>query len=153
MRSMSIQLRNIDKNNFERCIALTVDDKQEKYIAPNWWSLLEANYQEDRYPLAIYDGETMIGFLMYSFYLASKEYPIDSWWLERFMIDKRFQNSGYGEIALYSFMNMISKKIGNIEIRTTVEPENTIAIKFYEKFGFVKTGELVLDEIVLLKSK
>ncbi len=148
---INIEFRKIDKSNYEECVDLVVHDEQKSFVAPNWWSLLQGIYEENKYPLAIYDEDTMIGFLMYSFEKASEEYPVDSWWFERFMIDKKFQRKGYGEGSLEKFLDFIKNELGNIELRTSVEPDNEVVIKLYEKFDFIKTGEIVCDEVVLLR--
>jgi len=148
---VNIEFRKIDKNNYEECIDLVVNDCQKKFVAPNWWSLLQGIYEEDKYPLAIYKGDIMIGFLMYSFEVATDEYPVSSWWLERFMIDRKFQHKGYGEYSLKKFLDYITSQLGKIEIRTSAEAENEIVINLYKKVGFVKTGEVVMGEIELIK--
>ncbi|WP_026907266.1 GNAT family N-acetyltransferase [Paucisalibacillus globulus] len=146
---MQLEFKKIDKNNYEACVELTVHKEQEDFVAPNWWSLLEDKYEEgERYPLGIYDGETIIGFLMYTFYPADADYPLDSWWLERFMIDKAYQNKGYGKAALKKFLDYFQTSYGNIDLRLATEPENDVAIKLYENVGFAKTGEVAADEIV-----
>lgn len=114
--------------------------------------MLEAIYEDNKYPLAIYNGDIMVGFIMYSFCIASEEYPVDSWWFERFMIDRKFQKMGYGECSFEKFLDFIKNRLGNIELRTSAEYDNEVAIKLYEKFGFVKTGEIVEGEVVLLRS-
>lgn len=149
---MDIEFRKIDRSNYEECVDLKVLDEQREFVSANWWSLLEANYEDNRYPLAIYVGDTMVGFLMYSFYLASKEYSSDSWWLERFMIDGSLQKKGYGKASLMKFFGLMKAALGSIELRTSAEPDNEVAIKLYESCGFIKTGESVEREEVLLIS-
>jgi diamine N-acetyltransferase len=152
MGGMQLQLefKEIDKNNYEICVELIVENEQEYFVAPNWFSLLEAKYEEgERYPLGIYDCDTMVGFIMYVFYPADDDYPLDSWWIERFMIGKDFQNNGYGKAALKRFLNYFQNIYGNIDLRIATVPENVVATKLYENIGFTKTGEVAAGEVVL----
>ncbi|WP_017187562.1 GNAT family N-acetyltransferase [Alkalibacillus haloalkaliphilus] len=147
---MQIEFKAVDPNNYVECVKLNVKDDQKDFVAPNWFSLLEANYENgERFPMAIYQGETMIGFMMYVFYPADEDYPLDSWWIERFMIDQDYQNKGYGKESLNRFINYFRSKYGSIGLRIATEPKNEVAIKLYEEIGFVKTGEFVEGEAVL----
>ncbi|RPF55247.1 GNAT family N-acetyltransferase [Aquisalibacillus elongatus] len=149
---MQIQFKDINKSNYIECVELEVYDEQKDFIAPNWYSLLEVSYEsEERHPMAIYKDEVMIGFIMYVFYPADDDYPLDSWWIERLMIDQKYQNKGYGKSTLERFINYFRSKYGNVELRIATEPNNLTAIKLYENTGFVKTGEFAADEVVLLK--
>ena len=147
---MEIEFKAICKDNYEECVGLRVFDHQERFVAPNYWSLLEANYEDGkRYPMAIYADDTMIGFLMFSYYKADENYPIDSWWFERFMIDRNYQMKGYGRTSLRMSLDLAREKLGKIDFNISAEPENEVAIKLYEEAGFKKTGEVAFGEIVL----
>jgi diamine N-acetyltransferase len=147
---MKLEFKGIDKNNYEECVELTVTEEQEDFVAANWWSLLEEKYEGGvKHPLAIYDKETMVGFVMYCYYPADDDYPVDSWWIERFMIDKKFQSKGYGKAALKKFLDYFRSLYGNVDLRITTVPENVVATKLYEKLGFSKTGEIAAGEVVL----
>ncbi|WP_042149948.1 GNAT family N-acetyltransferase [Paucisalibacillus sp. EB02] len=147
---MQLEFKGIDKNNYEKCVELNVNKDQEDFVAPNWWSLLEEKYEDgEKHPLSIYDNGTMVGFIMYSFYPADDDYPLDSWWIERFMIDKEFQHKGYGKAALRKFLDYFRTLYGNIDLRITTVPENDVATKLYENLGFSKTGEIAGGEVVL----
>ena len=43
-----IRLKPITKENYRGCIELKTTKEQEKFVAPNWYSLLEAVYEELR---------------------------------------------------------------------------------------------------------
>ena len=93
----------------------------------------------------------MIGFLLFSYYEADEDYAKESWWIERFMIDHRFQQKGYGSQAMEAAIEWFRQAIQAKELRISSVKENTIAKQMYEGFGFVATGEFVNDETVLLK--
>lgn len=146
-----IELRKVTQENYKEVAQLRVTAKQEEFVALNWYSLLEANYEEEHYPSAIYKGEELVGFLLYAYYPADEDYPKDSWWILRLMIDKEHQNKGYGKEAMKQFETCFKKSYDVDELRISAEPENKVAIKLYEDLGFEQTGETVEGETVLLK--
>ncbi|WP_071847287.1 GNAT family N-acetyltransferase [Alkalibacterium sp. 20] len=145
-----IELKPVTKHNYMTVVDLNVHPHQKDYVASNGLSLLEANYESDKYPFAIYNNGDIVGFIMCSYYAADDAYPIDSWWLERFMIDKDSQGNGIGRQALSLFLNEFRPDEQVDELRLGVEPENDRAIKLYESFGFVKEG-VVEGEIVYFR--
>ena len=146
-----INLQNVtSKNCFEIC-KLKAD---ERFVATNEKSMIEAYayYVENgEGPLAygIYDDEVPVGFIM-------AEYCFDEndndgkpfYYLWRMMIDDNYQGKGHGRAAL----DLLVKKIkaspkGKIEkLFTSAVPGDDGPIGFYEKLGFVKTGEMLDDE-------
>ena len=140
---MNLIFKEITKENWEECIELKVSKEQEEFVASNAYSLLEANYGDKLYPLAIYDGETMVGFLMYD-----KEPETNRMEMSRLMFDKKYQKRGYGRASVLKLLDLIREKYGKIEFYTSFEPKNIIAEKLYESVGFKKTGEIMWGELV-----
>ncbi|MCL2376750.1 MAG: GNAT family N-acetyltransferase [Defluviitaleaceae bacterium] len=132
---MKIEFREIDKTNFGECVNLKVGKDQEDFVASNSWSLLQAAYEPNIYPLGIYKDDKMVGFILYDF-----DYELLSWCMSRFMIDKDHQNQGIGARALEKFIEMIVNKHGVKRLYTSANVANDGAIALYEKFGF-KKGE------------
>ncbi len=141
---MEIILKEIDKNNWEECIELEVEENQRSFVASNSYSLLQSKYEDCGYPMGIYDGETMVGFLMYDL-----DEDTNEWWMCRLMMDKKHQGKGYGKKAIELFLDLMKKEKGNIAVCTSFEPENTVADKLYESMGFKKTGEILEGEVVM----
>lgn len=117
--------------------------------------MVQAVYEEGLYPLGIYDGNEMIGFLLYDY-----DEELEGWSFSRFMIDINQKNKGYGTIALRKFLEFFHDKFPNEKIYTSVEIDNEIAIKLYEGFGFVKVNsfeykieEKVYREFRMIKEK
>lgn len=146
-----ITLKNISKENYKTCAQLKVFKNQEKFVSPNWYSLLEANYEDDRIPFGIYSNRMLVGFVMFSYYDADESYPTASWWVERFMIDCNYQNQKIGKKALLVCCEWFENKYPTEELRITAVPTNEVALTLYEKLHFTRTGETVDGEIVLLK--
>ncbi|MBM7541994.1 GNAT family N-acetyltransferase [Amphibacillus cookii] len=147
---MKIVFKEVDQNNYKICAKLAVAESQKLFVAPNWYSLLEANYEADRMPFAIYHDKEMVGFIMFSFFLGDADYPNDSWWIERFMIDEKHQQKGYGTQSLQQAIDYFKAHFDQSELRISAEPENKVAIALYERLGFEKTGEKIGNETVLL---
>ena len=128
---MNINFREIDKSNYNECINLKVADSQVNYVASNSFSLVQAFYEEELYPLGIYDNETMIGFILYDY---DKE--LEGWSFSRFMIDINHQNKGYGKVALEKFLEFFHEKYPKEKLYTSVEIDNEVAINLYKNKGF-----------------
>ena len=139
---MNITLREIDENNFHEIISLKV----EKYCASNLYSLAQAKIYSDAIPLAIYNNDIPVGFIMYGIEPRdNNEYCID-----RFMIDEKYQKNGFGKKALEIIIEKIKQDKTHNKIKISTNPENIIAIKLYKKLGFYDTGELHDDELLLI---
>lgn len=130
---MNIYLKKIDKNNYKECINLKLTLEQEKYILSNLLSLVQTAYEDDFYSLGIYNNDMMVGFILYDYDLS-----INGWSMSRFMIDYKYQNQGIGERALKEFIKFFKNKYNNQKLYTSVEINNFIPLKLYEKVGFIK---------------
>lgn len=141
---MNLIFKEITKENWEECIELKVSKEQENFVASNTYSLLEASFSDSLYPLAIYNAETMVGFLMYE-----KDDVAKDMGMCRLMIDTKYQNKGYGKAAIIKLLDFIREKYGSTRFYTSFEPENIVAEKLYESIGFIKTGKMLGEEILL----
>ena len=127
-----IKFRDIDKPNYNECISLRVGEHQKNYVASNMYSLVQASYEDGLYPLGIFNEDEMIGFLLYDY-----DEELNGWSFSRFMIDIKYQNKGFGRKALEKFLEYFQSKFPNKSLYTSVEIDNDIAIKLYQKYGFV----------------
>ena len=142
-----VSLKPVTRENLEEVLALRVNEDQEKYVISNAESLSRAYvYSETAYPFAIYDDDTIVGFIMMGYYEVKRYYTL---W--EFMIDSKYQNKGYGRQALKLGLNFVKEKFGPVDIYTGVTLGNTVAKKLYESVGFESTGllELGMEEMRL----
>ena len=142
-----ISLKPVTRENLEEVLALRVAEGQEKYVISNAESLSRAYvYSETAYPFAIYDDDIIVGFIMMGYYEVKGYYTL---W--EFMIDRKYQNKGYGRQALKLGLEFVRDKFGSVDIYTGVTPGNDVAKKLYESVGFVSTGliELNMEEMKL----
>ena len=141
---MSVSLREINRDNWKECIKLQPYETQLNFVASNAYSLLESKFEPSLFPLAIYNDETMVGFVMYGL-----DEDDGSWWLVRLMVDRDYQKNGYGKAALLKTINILRDKVGCDCMFTSYVPENLVAEKLYLSLGFEKTGKIEEGEIVV----
>ena len=141
---MEIKLREIDRSTWDKCCNLRVSQHQRAFVAPNAYSLAQAAYEPDTYPMGIFRDGELAGFVMYEF-----DSDQDAWNMCRLMVDEKFQKQGIGEKAIALLLHTVRAKHGSVEFHTSAEPENAVAIALYEKMGFQKTGRIVCGEVDL----
>ncbi len=140
-----VTLRPITKENFRPCISLDIKKEQRGYVAPNVRSLAQAwLYYSVARPSAIYADETLVGFVMLAWDEEAAECTI---W--RFMIDRKFQGMGYGKQAMQVIMDMIRANPAFKKAVLDYEENNWVAEKLYRSFGFMPTGEMMGDEVLM----
>ena len=131
-----VELREINQNNFEAVIKLSVSKCQESFVSTPVYSLAQTwIYQKTAFPFAIYADNTLVGFVMLGYYEAKKQYTL---W--KFLIDKDYQNRGYGRKALELALKYLIETFDAREIYTGVALENEVAKHLYQSVGFTETG-------------
>ena len=140
-----ITLREITKNNLDEVLALEVYEHQKDYVSSTAASLAQAYvYHDTAFPFAVYADNTLVGFIMLG-YEARNQYTL---W--KFLIDKKYQNKGYGKEALKQGIQYLRNTFGAKEIYTGVSIGNEQAKHVYKSLGFMETG-LVEDGMEELK--
>lgn len=139
-----IEFKEITRENFDECLFLTVTKEQEEFVASTMYSLAEAKIFTENIPLAIYDQDTMVGFIMYGLDSDDNEY-----WISRLLIDQKFQKRGYGKQAIEKILLLIKETYQPEKVLLSFDPENIVAEKLYLSLGFKHTGKIIEDELVL----
>jgi diamine N-acetyltransferase len=130
-----IRLVAVTQDNRAAVEALAVTDEQQRFVATNAASLVEADHDRDALPRAILSGERLVGFLMYD---ASDAADIR---IYRFMIDRAFQGQGFGKAALGAVLEEIAQRHdGAGRVSIVYEPDNEAARRLYGAAGFVEEG-------------
>ena len=137
-------------------IALRVADEQEQFVASVERSLAEAiEYPEAcaRY-WAAYDGDEAVGFVMLSDNIPRETLDADPtlvgpYFLWRLLIDERYQRRGYGTAALDALVAYLRGRPNADALLTSAGQGEGSPQPFYERYGFVPTGEIHEDEVVL----
>ena len=151
----NITLEKITYKNYVKTIwELSVARNQKNFVASNSSSLAEAYVAITNggvaLPFAICKNNKPIGFLMIGYGASEDDFEGEdpafiemakkSYSIWRFMIDKRYQNRGYGRKAMQLALDYIRTfPCGKAEtIWLSYEPENVVAKKLYASFGFVE---------------
>ena len=88
-----VTIKEITTDNIDDVLALKVRDDQKSFVITNAESLAKAYvYSKTAYPFAVYEEETLVGFIMMGYYEVKGYYTL---W--EFMIDQKYQNKGYGK--------------------------------------------------------
>ncbi len=145
-RDATISLHEVTKENLVPVLRLKVAPEQERFVATNAVSIAQAHFHaEVAWFRAVYADKTPVGFLM----LEDKP-QAPSYVLWRFMIDRRFQRLGFGARAIRLLVEHVRTRPGARELLTSCVPGDGSPRAFYEKLGFVHTGEVDPDgELVM----
>jgi diamine N-acetyltransferase len=140
-----VTFREVTKETLREILLLKVAPAQEHFVAPNEISIAEAHFSPDvAWFRAIYSGETPVGFVMLEDDESKPRY-----YLWRFMIDARYQRTGIGRRALELLFEHVRARPGADTLWTSVVPGEGSPGPFYERLGFVYTGEYDEGELVM----
>ncbi len=136
-----IQVKTILKEDWDSINALSVSMSQSGYIECSEKCLYDAKtnaYDMEWNFYGVYLDGVLIGFAMHG--RQYFKYSLYSQvWLDRFMIDQRYQKKGYGKVALRMILKKMIKEYRCLIIYLSVVDENINAIAMYRKLGFIKT--------------
>lgn len=115
-----LHLEKVNGNNVWDILKLTVSESQKNFVAANEISIIEAytaiTGNGHAFPFGIYDEDKPVGFLMIGF-------DVDDYWTDapeiakgnynlwRLMIDKAYQNRGYGKEAVSLALEFIKSML------------------------------------------
>lgn len=113
--------------------------------------LKEANIHHEWHPIAIYNEKEVIGFAMYGSFGPNKDI-----WIDRIMIDEKYQGKGLGKIVMKKLFDIVWKEYQVNVIYLSIVEENRFAYCLYKslEFEFMNetdpNGELLFKYIILL---
>ena len=113
----------------------------EEYVASNALSIVQSVYEDGWVIKAIEHEGELIGFTMFGFNEEEDFYE-----LCRIMIDKPYQNKGYGTQAIKMVLDEMKARFGCKEVYLSTDPENVRGKHVYEKVGFRSEHEMLDDE-------
>lgn len=138
----AVSLQRIDASTLEEVLSLAVSESQREYVASNERSIAEAHFDEGAWFRAIHADETAVGFvLVHDESLCEKPREPGYFFLWRMMIDQRYQRMGFGKRALRLVIAQIRSRPDAKRLHTSWRRGEGSAQGFYEKLGFVETGE------------
>jgi diamine N-acetyltransferase len=136
-----VTLREITPENIRAVLGLSVAPVQRSvYPRSNGYSIAEGHYPDDDpvWMRAVYANETPVGFLMTSEAPDRGEY-----FLWRLMVDAEHQGKGYGSRAVKLLIERIRASGNARRLLTSHLKGQGDAGGFYQKLGFVYTGEVI----------
>lgn len=138
-----VSLRPVDHGNWRDIANLKVSEAQRAFVAELSYYLALCSYGSDWHPLAVYLGERVIGFMMWT------TDPADgSCWLGGILIDQGMQKRGYGKQAVQAAIAMLNGRYGYNQFALSYQPANLVAKHLYRKLGFIETNEWEGSEVV-----
>ena len=153
----SVQLRDIVTDE-DRTAALRLRSApgQEQFVASVEQSFADALEHPEacaRY-WAVYDGDEAVGFTMISDNIPRETLDADPtlvgpYFLWRLLIDERQQRRGYGTATLDAVVAYVRSRPDGDALLTSAGQGEGSPQPFYERYGFVPTGDIVEDEVVL----
>ena len=134
--SAKVTLQEITEQTVGAILRLEVADHQKNFVASNAVSIAQAYFSRNAWFRAIYADETPVGFVMLYVDETKPEYVL---W--RYMIDRQQQGKGYGRQALLKIIEHVRGLPGAQEFFLSYVPGEGNPLPFYQKLGFVETGD------------
>jgi diamine N-acetyltransferase len=153
----AIELRDIvTEADRAAALGLRTAPGQEQFVASVEQSFADAvSYPEARPRYwGVYDGDAIVGFAMISDDVPAETLEGDHtlvgpYFLWRLLIDERHQRKGYGTATLDAVVAYVRGKPNGEALLTSAGQGEGSPQPFYERYGFVPTGDLVEGEVVL----
>ena len=141
----SIKLFKINEINREDVLKISVHENQKCFVmsVEKALDIAEKNIS-NVYPFAIY-AEELVGFAMLRYNLEYNNFFI--WQL---IIDRNYQNKGYGKSAVLKIIEWIKSKNIAKEITTTVSNGNVVSEKLFKQVGFIEMDGDSVEEMDLI---
>lgn len=133
-----IRLEEINQSNWLQAVNLSVSDDQKGFLDSAKGIIARGYiYRDSRAKVwAIIEGETVVGLAM----VRDLDEEPACYELQQFMIDRRYQNKGYGTAALSIIIDTLRAERKYSCIEVCVNKNDQPAIHVYVKAGFVDSG-------------
>ena len=148
---MDIVFERVTASNREGAESLQVAQGQEIFIETVGSCLAEADSNSIWQPLLIKVDTHMVAFAMYG--LWKDEGSAGRVWLDRFLIDYKFQGRGYSRPILGALFLYIYQEFGFPDIFLSVYETNLVAVDLYKKLGFDFNGEVDINGEKIMVAK
>jgi diamine N-acetyltransferase len=132
----TIEFREITLENLDKVIGLEVSPDQTELVADNLYSIAQAGLDPRGWCRAAYLDDEPVGFFFVKEQDGGRQI-----YLCRFMVDRSRQGSGLGRKIMTRLLDMLfsSPAVEIVDLAVSRRPGG--AEGFYEKCGFVATGE------------
>ena len=137
---MTTKLLTLDRFNWERFLGVELLPEQHAFVPSVLFSLAQARF-EVLYPFGLEVDDQAVGFVMYGNFGGI-------YWINRLLIDHKFQRKGYGYQALCLLIAHLRQFPDCRDIRTSYGNDNFQAQSLFAKLGFQAIGGLDDGETV-----
>ena len=133
-----IRLLDVTEKNWLEVASLSVDKEQKNFVAPAIGILARGYvYRNCNSRIIVFaDDDNIVGAAL----VRDLDEEPACYDLQEFMIDRRFQNRGYGTKALNLILELLAAERKYECVEVCVNKEDAPALHVYEKAGFVDTG-------------
>ena len=142
-REKMIRLIPVTEDNWLDIANLSVREHQRNYAAPAIGILARGYVYRDcnARVFAFEENGVIVGTALV------REFPDEPFGydLQQFMVDRRYQNRGYGSQALQLILDGLKKEGRYDHVELCVKKADAEAIHLYEKFGFADSGYIDED--------
>jgi GNAT superfamily N-acetyltransferase len=146
---LNFNVRLVDKANHLAIGKLEVAAGQKGFVASNPWSLAQVHYEPGGSAHALYDGDEPVGLVLLYDERQDAEEPQNQLYVWRLMVDARHQKRGIGSAAI-AWIAERAREGGYASVGLSHVPGEGSAAAFYERLGFVYTGEVDEGERVMV---
>ena len=136
--SEEIRLAEIDEGNWAQALNLAVREEQRPFLADAAGILARGYaYRRSRARVrAVCAGETLVGLML----VRDLDEAPACYDLNQFMIDRRYQNRGYGSRALALLLEELAAERKYPAVELCVRRDAAQALRVYGRAGFRDTG-------------
>lgn len=131
-----VYFKKIDDTNKEIVQKITLKSTQVDFIETVEECLREADEYKEWRPVAIYSNEIVVGFAMYGSFGLNRDT-----WIDRIIIDQRFQGQGLGKKAMKGLIKKVSSEYDVDVLYLSIIPGNKVAYELYTQLGFEYINE------------
>ena len=133
-----IRLLDVTEENWLEVARLSVNEEQKNFVAPAIGILARGYvYRNCNSRIIVFaDDDNIVGAAL----VRDLDEEPACYDLQEFMIDRRFQNRGYGTKALNLILELLAAERKYECVEVCVNKEDAPALHVYEKAGFVDTG-------------
>lgn len=136
---MQLHFEPVCIKNRKEIEELQVFPEQSGFIESVVECLAEADELEQWKPVGIYDQNVPVGFAMYGYF--RNPLPDGRLWLDRLLIDRKYQHKGYGKAAILALLEKLRGEYNTGKVYLSVYDTNPVAIELYRQIGFCFNGE------------
>lgn len=152
-----VELRDIvTEADRAAALSLELEPGQDRFVASVAESFEDAITYARAEPRfwTVNAGDQVVGFVMISDNIPSNRLAADPllvgpYFLWRLLIDRRHQRQGYGSAAIDAVVEYLRDRPGADVLFVSAGQGEGSPQPFYERYGFVPTGTLVENEVIL----